>query len=99
MTKILKTSLAAALCLSAAPALAGSNSVTIELNDYDLLTNAGYEAVVARIDDAARDLCRDTNMGSLISVYSQRRCRSDVRAAPVAELDAHVARLRVAASR
>lgn len=65
---------AVALLAAAMPAAAADRSVAIDISPYDLTVPAGYNAVVRRIDSAARQICNRVGPLSPQTARRQRDC-------------------------
>jgi len=79
---------AAAIALAAAPALAaGQGQVTVRLADLDLTTPAGAHTAIARLAQAAADVCTDGATPALIRMSdAYQRCRAATLAAAAARI-------------
>lgn len=89
-TQLLLLPALAAGVLAAAPALADDDAASrkISVDRTELNTQAGAEAVHARITAAAQSACRAENRGGAAFEMSVRLCVEDTVARTVAALDA-----------
>ena len=91
-TQLLLLPALAASLFAAAPALADENAATrqVGIDRAELMTQAGAQAVHARITSAAQAVCRAENRGGAAFEMSMRVCVEDTVARTVAAVDAPV---------
>ncbi|QLC25907.1 UrcA family protein [Parasphingopyxis algicola] len=91
--------LAAAATFAVSPAIASDNAITIDIDRYNLQSQAGYDAAARQISGAARRLCSVPGTRTVYAGRSERRCMEETRASAIRQLDEHARRVRTRASR
>lgn len=91
MIKNTITAAALGIAMLATPALAGSDhgeKISVEYRDLNLLTDEGQAKLDARIDDAARKVCKmdDVRTGTRVQSRDRKKCFTQARKSVEAQM-------------